>query len=45
MLDIVSRRMCNSAGFDSFASKNEGEIIELNRDISFEEVVVERDFR
>jgi hypothetical protein len=44
MLVIVSRRMWRSAGFDSLASKNDGEIIELKRDISFDEVVVESCF-
>ena len=37
--------MCNNAGLDSLANKKEGELIELNNEINFDEVVVERFFR
>ena len=40
-----SRRMCRSTGFDSFARRKEGEDIELNKEMSFEEAVVERFLR
>jgi len=42
MLLMASRRMWRRAGLDSFARRNDGELIELKREISFEEVVVER---
>jgi len=45
MFDRVSRRMCKRAGLDSFARRKEGEDIELKRDKSFWEDVVERDFK
>jgi hypothetical protein len=43
--DKVSRRICKSAGLDSFARRKEGKLIELKREMSFEDDVVERDFR
>jgi hypothetical protein len=42
---IVSRRIWSNAGLDSFAKRNDGDVIELNREINFEEVVVESCFR
>ena len=42
---IVSRRMWRRAGFDSLERRKEGDVIELNREMSFEEVVVERRFK
>ena len=42
---IVSRRMWRSAGFDSLARRKEGEDMELKREMSFDEVVVERFLR
>jgi hypothetical protein len=37
--------MCNNAGLDSLERRKDGEIIELNNDTSFEDVVVERFLR
>jgi hypothetical protein len=45
ILERVSRRMCNKAGLDSLARRKVGEAIELKREISFWEDVVERAFR
>lgn len=42
MLLMASRRMCSRAGFDSLARRNDGELIELNNEMSLEEVVVDR---
>jgi len=45
MLFNVSRRICRSAGLDSLASRKDGDIILLYKEISFEDVVVERFLR
>lgn len=45
MLFIVSSRICNKAGLDSLASKKDEELIELNKEISFDEVVVDKFFK
>jgi len=45
MLFMVSRRMCRSAGLDSLARRKDGEDMELNKEMSFEDVVVERFLR
>lgn len=45
MLFIVSRRICNNAGLDSLARRNDGELIELNNEMSLDDAVVERFLR
>jgi hypothetical protein len=37
--------MCSKAGFDSLARRNDGEAMELNRDMSLDEVDVESPLR
>lgn len=41
ILFIDSRRICNNAGFDCLASKKDGELIELNSEMSLDDAVVE----
>lgn len=45
MLLSVSRRICSRTGLDSFARRKEGDIILLYKEMSFDDVVVDRFLR